>query len=82
MNEGEKIPNPEEEIASRDETISKRARQKTTKSVIEDPKHARLQKGVSGNPNGRPKESPDFDYALFRGAKSRISNDAIKGKSG
>jgi hypothetical protein len=37
------------------------------------PENTRFQKGVSGNPKGRPKKAPDFDAALLRQAKSLIT---------
>jgi hypothetical protein len=37
------------------------------------PKHSRFPKGVSGNPKGRPKVAPDFDAALLREVKTRIT---------
>jgi len=37
------------------------------------PKHTQFPRGVSGNPKGRPKEAPDFDAALLREAKSRLT---------
>jgi Family of unknown function (DUF5681) len=36
------------------------------------PKNTRFQKGVSGNPRGRPKKAPHFDTELIREAKSLI----------
>jgi predicted site-specific integrase-resolvase len=37
------------------------------------PKCTRFQKGVSGNPKGRPKKAPDFDAELIRESKSLIT---------
>jgi hypothetical protein len=34
------------------------------------PKNAQFQKGISGNPRGRPKKSLDFDHSLIRESKS------------
>jgi hypothetical protein len=37
------------------------------------PKNTQFQKGVSGNPRGRPKKAPDFDHELSRESKSSIT---------
>jgi hypothetical protein len=37
------------------------------------PKHTRFKKGVSGNPNGRPKKALDFDTALLREARTLMT---------
>jgi len=37
------------------------------------PKNTQFKKGVSGNPNGRPKKILDFDQELLREAKSLIT---------
>lgn len=37
------------------------------------PKHTRFQKGVSGNPKGRPIKAPDFDAGLVREGTSRVT---------
>jgi Family of unknown function (DUF5681) len=34
------------------------------------PKNTQFQKGISGNPRGRPKKSLDFDHELIRESKS------------
>jgi Family of unknown function (DUF5681) len=36
------------------------------------PKNTQFQKGISGNPRGRPKKSQDFDHELIRESKSFI----------
>jgi hypothetical protein len=37
------------------------------------PKDSRFQKGISGNPKGRPKKAPDVDHELIRESKSPIT---------
>ena len=37
------------------------------------PKNTQFQKGVSGNPRGRPKKALDFDHELLRESKSFIT---------
>ena len=37
------------------------------------PKNTQFKKGVSGNPNGRPRKTLDFDQELLREAKSLIT---------
>jgi Family of unknown function (DUF5681) len=37
------------------------------------PRSTQFKKGVSGNPNGRPKKAPDFDAELIREFKSLIT---------
>jgi hypothetical protein len=37
------------------------------------PKERQFQKGVSGNPKGRPKKAPDVDHELIRESKSPIT---------
>jgi Family of unknown function (DUF5681) len=37
------------------------------------PKNTQFQKGLSGNPRGRPKKSPDFDHELIRESRSLIT---------
>jgi hypothetical protein len=37
------------------------------------PKNTRFKKGISGNPTGRPKKSPDFYAELIREANSLIT---------
>jgi hypothetical protein len=37
------------------------------------PKHTRFEKGVSGNPKGRPKVIPDFAATFLREAETRIT---------
>jgi hypothetical protein len=37
------------------------------------PKNTRFQKGVSGNPKGRPKKALDFDAALLREARTLVT---------
>ena len=36
------------------------------------PKNTRFQKGISGNPRGRPKKSLDFDHGLIRESESYV----------
>jgi Family of unknown function (DUF5681) len=75
MNEDEKIPSTKKEIAGTDETNS--TKEETTESYEvgyrKPPKNTRFRKGFSGNLAGRPKRAPDFDAALLREAKSRIT---------
>jgi hypothetical protein len=75
MNEDEKIPSAEKEIVDETESIPSKeeAPQSYEVGYRKPPTNTRFQKGVSGNPKGRPKEAPDFDAALLREAKSRIT---------
>jgi hypothetical protein len=37
------------------------------------PKNIQFQKGISGNPTGRPKKAPDFDHQLIRESNSLMT---------
>src|ERR1700749_3999720 len=75
MSDEKKITNIDEEIESTDESISRK--EETTENYEvgygKPPKNTRFKKGLSGNPTGCPKRPPDFDAALLREAKSRIT---------
>ena len=75
MNEDEKIPSTEKDIAGTDEAIS--GKEETTENYEvgygRPPKNTRFKKGVSGNPEGRPKRPLDFHRELLRKARSLIT---------
>jgi hypothetical protein len=75
MSDEKKITNTDEEIVTTEETIASNKEQKDNYEVGygKPPKNTRFKKGVSGNPEGRPKKPLDFHRELLRKARSLIT---------
>lgn len=82
MDQDEKIPSAEVEIASTEQEIAGTGQTLTHSEKTKDsyfvgygrpPKSTRFKKGVSGNPSGRPKKLLDFDAALLREGRTLIT---------
>ena len=75
MSDEKKVPNTDEEIVTTEETIASTKEQKEDYEVGygKPPKNTRFRKGVSGNPEGRPKRPLDFHRELLRKARSLIT---------
>ena len=75
MSDEKKITNTDEEIVSTEETIASTKEQKDSYEVGygKPPKNTRFRKGISGNPEGRPKRPLDFHRELLRKARSLIT---------
>ena len=75
MSDEKTFTNTDEEIVSTEETIASTKEQKDSYEVGygKPPKNTRFRKGISGNPEGRPKRPLDFHRELLRKARSLIT---------
>jgi Family of unknown function (DUF5681)/DNA methylase len=59
--------------AETDESFNSKEKTSDQVGYGKPPKERQFQKGVSGNPKGRPKKAPDVDHELIRESKSPIT---------